>query len=155
MSKNILKLLLVTSTLANITGAFAKDFKKSKVLQSTKQKKLELIPVKFSDIKTKDSLTYKESSLLPLTKKPIAVIEDFKYQTFIKEQAGIKVYIDEKSGKAIEKASKKYQGTKLAFVLDGKVLSAPQIKSALEGNEFELSFNNYKNFENVLSELNE
>lgn len=153
MSKKVLILSLMTSALLNITNSFSQSFNHSKELQNSGLKTLELLPVKYSDTGDKSCLNYNNTCLLPLSDKPVISLNNFEFQTFAEERAGIKVYLDDRASKEMKRISKKYLNQNMAILVNGKVVQVPKIKAVLDRRDFELTFNNLNNFDHVLNEL--
>ncbi len=153
MSKKVVVLSLMTSALMNISNSFIEKFKSTSNVQLSEQK-LELIPVKYTEKSSKHSLEFKNSSLLPLTRKPVVSVEGFKYQGFTDDKLGLRVFLDDKATKEIASASKRYPNQRLALILDGKVISTPRVVESGENTLINLDFSAQSSFENLLDELN-
>ncbi|MBL6992122.1 MAG: hypothetical protein ISR65_20225 [Bacteriovoracaceae bacterium] len=155
MKTKVLILSLVTSTLMNVTSGLAKNFKNAKQMQSSKDKKVEFYPVKYTKTKNKnkDCMDYNGACLMQLSKKPVVVLENFMYQAFVNNKAGIKLYLDDRTSKDLQKATKKYLNTNLALVMDGKVVNVPSVKEIIKTNAFDISFKNPKGMETILDGL--
>ena len=152
MSKKVVVLSLMTSALINVSNGFIEKFNNTSSLQVSEQK-FELIPVKYTEKSSKHSLEYKNSSLLPLTRKPVVSVEGFKYQGFTDDKLGLRVFFDEKTSKDIAAASKRYPNQRLALVLDGKVISTPRVIEGSGHELIDLDFSAQSSFENLLDEL--
>ena len=153
MRKKVVVLSLMTSAVMNISNSFIEKFKNTSSVQLSEQK-LELIPVKYTEKNSKHSLEYKNSSLLPLTRKPVVSVEGFKYQGFSDDKVGLQLFLDDKSSKAIAHASKKYPNQRLALILDGKVISTPRVVESSGQTLIDLDLSAQSNFEHLLDELN-
>jgi len=144
-------LSLAASALLNLPSSYAQKFQSTTELTQVKNVKFELYPVKFSKTECKNCLDFKGKHLHQITKKPVVVLEGFHYQPFADKKLGIKLFLDEKTGKTLEKVTKKYLNTNLAVVHNGKVIMVPAVKSIIKGNSFELTFNDRKKFEAVFN----
>jgi preprotein translocase subunit SecD len=153
MSKKVVVLSLMTSAVLNLSNSFIEKFKNTSNVQLSEQR-LELIPVKYTDKSSKHSLEFKNSSLLPLTRKPVVSVDGFKYQGFSDDKLGLRVFLDDKATKEISTASKKYPNQRLAVVLDGKVISTPRVVDSGSNGLIDLDLSAQSNFENLLDELN-
>ena len=153
MSKRKLLLTAVSSILIGLTPSTTKLFAQDKGENLSSNVVLELIPVKSSKSKSKDCLELGNECLVPLGNKGI-VLKDFVFEKTTKGQPGVKVHLDEKEDKTLEKLTKKYEGSRMALVYNGKVLVAPVIKEKITSNDFVLTFSNHKNFENFIKEIN-
>jgi preprotein translocase subunit SecD len=142
----------MTGALLNLSNGFIEKFKNTSTVQVSEQK-FELIPVKYTEKSSKHSLDFKNSSLLPLTRKPVVSVTGFKYQGFTDDKLGLRVFFDEKTSKDIAAASKKYPNQRLALVLDGKVISTPRVVEGRDHELIDLDFSGQSSFENLLDEL--
>lgn len=143
-------LSLMASTLVNLPVGLAKELIHSTMINRAQGTTIELYPVKYSNSNGGGHLTYKGKSLYTITKKPVAVFENFKYQNLSRNKLGIKLILSKKEGRELERVTRKYLNTKLAIVHNGKVIMVPLLKSVLGGEAIELSFNSHEKFETVL-----
>lgn len=150
-TKGLILFFLATS-LININSTFAKAYKELGKRKNSGGKVFELYPVKVSGRKTADCFDDEGRCLLPLTKKPVAKLENFQYHT-LNDQIGINFEVDEKTHKSLQDIYKKYQNQRIAIVYEGKVLSAPVLKENIKGNKFNLTFKKAKDFEKILDSL--
>lgn len=149
-------LTVLTTIFMNLPISKAHEFS-DKSIKQVHGKKFEIYPVKVSKTTDKRNnhscLEYGKECLLPLTKRPALVFEDFQYQKMLGEKAGIKFSLSEKQARDLEKFSKKYLNSRMAFVYNNRVLQAPKIKNIINGSNFEITFNNKNNFNVLLSTL--
>jgi preprotein translocase subunit SecD len=153
MKTKVLVLSLITAAVINIPASFAKNFKSLKAEKKSTDERFEIYPVKVSKNSSKECLDFDGRCLLPLTKKPAVVIENFEYNSFSDNGAGLELHVDEKTSKMLEAATKKYQNSRLAFMYKGKVLSAPVVKEVINGKHFNITFNDAKVYESVVESL--
>ncbi len=75
--------------------------------------------------------------------KAIVTVADFE-EAKVKEQDGryvLNVKLNERGKKAFAAASKSYKGKKLAFIIAGELVMAPQVYDEIPGGNFDISGN--------------
>lgn len=149
MSKKVILVSLVTSAFMNLSHGLVEKFKSTTVLSDSSQK-LEIIPVKFTDKDSKHCLNFKNTKLLPLSRRPIVSVEGFQYQGVVDEKLGLKFLVDDHISKDI---SKKYMHQQLAIVLNGKVISTSRLTSESNDQQVGLKLNAQSSLEKVIDEL--
>lgn len=151
-----MKNFILFTALASIFMALPKDevkaFQQSEI-KNASGVRFEIYPVKSSLTNSKECLTYKDECLFPLSKTPAVVIEDFKYQRITGKVPGIKLILNKKNARELNKLTKKYSHSRIALVQDGKVIFTPYIKESISDDQLAMTFKNKESFEAVLKKL--
>jgi preprotein translocase subunit SecD len=146
-------LTLMVGALTQIPSGFASDFQSTTEQVQRANARFEIYPVKHSKTDCKNCFDFDGSYLLKIKNKPSLTFEDFEYETFTDNTFGIKFNLNEKKARQLEKLTRKYLNTKLALVHNGRVLASPTVSSIIEGDKFEISFNDAGRFQWVLENL--
>ena len=153
MKKNNIVLSLISSALMSVGVAQAQ--KGETTYRSAKENKFEIYPVKYSKSETQECLDFKGGCLLPLSKKPSLVLQNFKYSPLESGQPGIKLILSDKVSKEFEKLTRKHLNNRLAFMYQGNVVLAPTVKSVIKSHEFTVTFRNQEVFQNILQSIDQ
>jgi preprotein translocase subunit SecD len=73
--------------------------------------------------------------------RPIITVNDFRKVKIVRQTYGgraIQVVLSEEGGEKFGAATAQWIGKKIAIVVDGEVLSAPEVKSAILGGKLEI-----------------
>ena len=93
-----------------------------------------------------------KSLYLPLERKGVRV-KDFNFQKFADKRLGVKLDLNEKEVNDLQKLRLRYKNHKLAVIVNGKVVSVPNLKHITMGEGFEITVNDVKEFENMFQHL--
>ena len=86
-----------------------------------------------------------------MTFKDVAEVKPHKDQ---KSGLGLALTLTPESAKKLEALTAKNVGKAMAFILKGKVVSAPQIKDKIAGGRLLIFLGKYDHFDSLLAELN-
>lgn len=152
MNKRILILSAVASTFVTASDALAHLLLRNQQPKQVNGQPLELVPVKVTDSRDKSALNYKGKNLLPLTKKSV-MIEDFRVSSSLARHLGIKLELNEKNAKEVQKALRKYSNERIAIVFNGRVLEAPEVRKLMQGDVLSFGLGSEKDLEEVIESM--
>lgn len=129
--------------------ALAQDINKTHV---NSKNTLEFLPVKLAKMEEDKAYLFHNKSYLPLEKKGVR-IKDFQFQKFADKRLGLRFDVSPKEAGELQKLSQKYRNHKMAVLVNGNIVSVPELKNVIMGEGFELTVQDASGFENLYKSL--
>jgi preprotein translocase subunit SecD len=156
MKSKFLILSVVASTLLGHQKTFALDINNnaSKEQKIISNEVLDFFPVKFSDLGGKGTLKFEGKHLVKLSKSILIDLQNLNTITRKGGHLNFALKMSDKKSKEFNKLTQKYLNYRLAMVYKGKVLMAPQIKEAINGNAIKFTLKHENKFDQLVNGLN-
>lgn len=117
-----------------------------------KKNTLEFVPVKLAKKDDDSAYCFNHKTYLPLEKKGVA-IKDFQFQKFADKKLGLKFDVGPKEASELQKLSQKYRNQKMAVLVNGNVVSVPELKHVIMGEGFEITVQDLAGFDKLYKSL--
>lgn len=151
MKTKHLVLSLMATTILNFSTTFAKNYLSIRA-RSNKEHNFELLPVKATKTKGKNTIEHNGQNYLPLGRANKINLNLSKPERKFGENLEIKFSLDQSEQKKLSKLFTKYRGKKMALFYNGDIVYVPAASS--QNDHFELKTKSTQSYLELVNNLN-